>query len=283
MGVEALTLSELRRRASPQILASPQRVDFHHLLLIQEGRAKHMVDFEDHPLRPGCVLLVRPGQVQQWRMSEQLHGQLLLISGEALTPSVTHNEVERRLLALSDWEPVSVPTRRLFVEAVTDVLRLSVDIHRFEGTGTETAIIRHQLVTLLLRLARELGKADAVRSNNREAEIYALFSKELETSFNKRSSVLDYTKRIGFSESTISRACVAAVGRTAKQEIDRRVALEAKRLLAHTKATAAEISHQLGFTEPTNFVKFFRRNVGFTPLEFRAKHSPIQPKTMVLG
>ena len=105
-------------------------------------------------------------------------------------------------------------------------------------------------------------------------QIHALFSRELEGKFVRRMSVLDYARIIGCSESTLSRACLASVGRTAKQEIDKRVALEAKRLLVHSTATAVEIVHRLGFTEPSNFVKFFRRNVGTTPSRFRARHSP---------
>lgn len=272
VGVETLTVAELRQRANSKLLCSPQRVDFYHLLLVQEGRADHMVDFETHALRSGCVLLVRPGQVQQWRVSEQLNGQLLLISGEALSPSVARKATDMELLTLSEWPTVSTPSQGLFGDALVDVQRLAYDIRRFAGTDLEAAIIRHQLITVLLRLAREL-RGERAPPRNAEAKIYALFSRELEGTFIKRMSVLDYARRIGFSESTLSRACVAIVGRTAKQEIDRRVALEAKRLLVHSSVTAVEIAHQLGFTEPTNFVKFFRRNVGATPAEFRATHS----------
>lgn len=272
VGVEALTLDELRRRTTSKLMSAPQRVDFHHLLLVQDGRSHHMVDFADHELRPGSVLLVRPGQVQQWRMRQGLHGQLALISSEALAPSAGRAETDMRLLALHDWPAVSMPSQGLFMEAVADISRLSADVRRFEGTDLEAAIIRHELLTLLLRLARELRLTHPARRATREAEIHALFAQELELNYAGRMSVLDYARRLGFSESTVSRACLATVGRTAKQEIDARVALEAKRLLVHSQATAAQIGHQLGFTEPTNFLKFFKRTAGCTPLEFREGH-----------
>lgn len=272
VGVEVLTLNELRQRTTPKVLSTPQRVDFHHLLLVQEGRARHMVDFVECGLRPGSVLLVRPSQVQQWRIRANLHGQLALISGEALAPSIARAETDMRLLALPEWPTVSMPSHGLFMEAVADMSRLSADIRRFEGTDLEAAIIRHELLTLLLRLARELRSTYPTRNATREADIHALFARELELHYAKRMSVLDYAKRLGFSESTVSRACLATVGRTAKQEIDDRVALEAKRLLVHSEASAAQIGHQLGFTEPTNFVKFFKRMVGCTPLAFREAH-----------
>ena len=273
VGVEALALRELRRRVSWELRSPPQRVHFHHLLLVQGGSSKHMVDFVEHELKPGAVLLVRPGQVQQWHMHESLEGQLALISSEALSPSVARSHKDMTLLALPDWPAISTPSPGLFAEAVADIARLSAYVKRFEGTDLEAAIIRHELLTLLLRLARELKSCYRGTGTTREAEIHALFAAELESNFAKRKSVLYYATRIGFSESTLSRACVATVGRTAKQDIDERVSLEAKRLLVQSHETASQIGHRLGFTEPTNFVKFFRRQVGCTPIEFRHAHT----------
>lgn len=65
---------------------------------------------------------------------------------------------------------------------------------------------------------------------------------------------------------------MAARGLPAKALIDRRVALEAARLLVHTPASAAQVGLQLGFSEATNFSKFFTRVMGATPQAFRAKH-----------
>ena len=47
------------------------------------------------------------------------------------------------------------------------------------------------------------------------------------------------------------------------------MALEAKRLLAYTDEPVAEIGYRLGFPEPTNFGRFFAREVGLSPGSFR--------------
>lgn len=267
VGVEAMSLQALRERAGP-LLGLPERLDFHLLVLVESGRATHVVDFAEHALRPGSVLLVRPGQVHQWRMRPALHGQLVLISGEALAPSVARASLDMKLLALDEWAAVSRPSAGLFAEAAADAARLRADIQRFAGNEVESAIIRHGLLALLLRLAREQGGA-ARPPPTHEAAIHRLFVRELEAHFHERRSVLDYARRLGYSESTLSRACLATAGHTAKHALDLRIALEAKRLLAHSEATVAQVGHRLGFSEPTNFVKFFRRMAGTTPLEFR--------------
>ncbi|MEM9203820.1 MAG: helix-turn-helix domain-containing protein, partial [Actinomycetota bacterium] len=61
-----------------------------------------------------------------------------------------------------------------------------------------------------------------------------------------------------------------AVGMTAKELVDQRVALEARRRLTDDGVTAAAVAHELGFSEATNFVKFFRRLVGLSPTEWQA-------------
>jgi AraC-like DNA-binding protein len=53
--------------------------------------------------------------------------------------------------------------------------------------------------------------------------------------------------------------------RPAKSYIDARVVLEAKRILAHTTLSVAATGEDLGFSEPTNFVKFFKVREGCLP------------------
>ena len=268
LGVEAMTLQELRERAGG-LLGTVERAGFYLVLLVQAGRSTHMVDFVDHTLQAGTVLLVRPGQVHQWRMTGALAGHMLLVTAEALSPSLAQPGVT--LLALDDWPTTSRPHRPLFAAALADSVRLHTDVAGFTERDIDSAIIRHAVMTLLLRLARERTAHEPEAPVSREAGIHRLFARELEAGFHKRLSVLDYARRLGYSESTLSRACLAAVGHTAKQAVDLRIALEAKRLLVHSNETVVQIGHRLGFSEPTNFVKFFKRLVAATPQDFRAR------------
>jgi AraC family transcriptional activator of pobA len=48
--------------------------------------------------------------------------------------------------------------------------------------------------------------------------------------------------------------------------------LEAKRFLVYTNQSIIEISFQLGFAEPTNFIKYFKLQSGITPSKFRESY-----------
>ena len=78
-----------------------------------------------------------------------------------------------------------------------------------------------------------------------------------------------YASQLDTTPRSLARACRYARDSSPKRVIDLRVVLEAKRLLATTSKTAEAIGGSLGFTEATNFVKFFRRIVGSTPDAFR--------------
>ena len=45
--------------------------------------------------------------------------------------------------------------------------------------------------------------------------------------------------------------------------------LEIKRLLLRTDYDISEIAYKLGFNELSYFSRFFKRNTGMTPIEFR--------------
>src|SRR6266545_4471317 len=132
-------------------------------------------------------------------------------------------------------------------------------------------LLRHQLAVLLMRvvaLQQQAAKPPAAGG-----EVMTAFRKEIEGSFATTRRVEDYAERLGCSVRTLTRACLAATGRSAKQVIDDRVTLEAKRLLAHTDLPVASIGSKLGFTEATNFGRFFMRETGQTPGEFRVSTS----------
>jgi AraC-like DNA-binding protein len=111
------------------------------------------------------------------------------------------------------------------------------------------------------------ARADTV--GTRLPQVFLAFRNAIETDLTHRHDVVDYARHLGYSARTITRACQQVTGQTAKAVLTDRLVLEAKRLLVHTDTPAATISAQLGFSEPTNFTKFFTRNTAHSPTSFR--------------
>lgn len=270
LGIEPMTLAALKRKVSARRLAAAQRVDFFMLMLVTGGAGRHTVDFVDWPLVEGSLLVVQPGQVQQWHPEDDFAARLVLIAPNTL-PHRSGLSLPRELeaLRLDEWQPcirLDAAGRTMIESGLQQLWR---DFDQFDGDPLSIALIRHQLMTLLLRIARQQRRIAEATAGAPDRRIYRMFLQALEADFPRQHALQDYAGRLGYSASTLSRACRAAEGRPAKEVIDRRVALEAQRLLVHSTGSVAEIAHQLGFSEATNFVKFFRRVLGVTPADFR--------------
>ncbi|OGX84158.1 helix-turn-helix domain-containing protein [Hymenobacter coccineus] len=64
-------------------------------------------------------------------------------------------------------------------------------------------------------------------------------------------------------------------GRTVGQWVAERRLTEACTLLHRTDLAVAEVAYQLGFKEPTNFTKYFRKHTGQTPTQYRRGLPPM--------
>jgi AraC-like DNA-binding protein len=284
VGIELLHLSTLKDRVSAQHLATPERAEFFMLLLVTHGYLRHTVDFVDMRLGAGSLVFVRPGQVQHWHLELPVQGCMVLIDPPALLPIVdARGDRDTVLMAMEDW-PAGVRLDDEFATKLqAELERLASDISAYDGTEHDVVLIRQVLLSVMLRIARwhRARQQPATHSHSTTQDAYRLFRHELEKQFRLHWTVSQYAGRLGFSESTLNRACQAAAGQTAKVLIDRRLALEAARMLAHSAISVAQVSHALGFSEPTNFVRFFTRMVGTTPTTFRKQRAPAQtwPRT----
>ena len=100
-----------------------------------------------------------------------------------------------------------------------------------------------------------------------------LFKDLLETGYKNQKQVNYYAKEIIITEKRLNQATTKVLGKTPKEIIDYRIMLEAKRILAHTTESVKEIGYDLGFDEPTNFIKYFKKHSKFTPTEFREQNT----------
>lgn len=275
LALEAMTFAQLRSRTRERVASSPIRADFHQLTVVRGGRGVAMVDFGLLDCRPGTVLHVRPGQVQ--RLPAGPAGGLADLDAIVVLFTAGFPPPMPRALPLLDLDfgPVALQApageRERLYQAVAE---LEAE-YRLLGTRDQATarlsveLLRQLLGAALLRIARlprPPGSGPAEVN-----EVFRAFRREAERSFAATRDVQDYAARLGYAPRTLTRACLAATGRTAKQFLDARVTLEAERLLVHTDLPVAAIGHAVGFGEPSNFGKFFARQTGLTPGAFRTK------------
>ncbi|WP_405640998.1 helix-turn-helix domain-containing protein [Streptomyces sp. NBC_00019] len=264
-GIEVMSLAELRRRAPGDVLARPQRPDFHHLVTLTSGELHHTVDFTVHTLRPGSWLWVRPGQVQQWGDLTTAEGTVVLFRQDVLDAATA---------TAARLDDPHAPVLSTPVAEDAEALDLAAEHLRreFDALGhlpleVHMAALRHLLAVLVLRLAHLTVPEGAPAPV--PDETYIRFRDAVERNFTRTRRVEDYADLLGYSARTLARATLNTAGISAKEFVDRRVVLEAKRLLAHSERTAAQISDRLGFANASQFNKYFTHRVGESPIDFR--------------
>jgi AraC-like DNA-binding protein len=201
--------------------------------------------------------------VQQWGDLTGAAGTLIIFEQGFLDPATSahlgdpHGAVVR-VPADPDQEALHAATSALEREFRTPG-RLPLETH--------LAVLRHLLSVVVLNLA-QLGASPGGPAPQ-ATQTFLRFRDAVETRFASTRRLEDYARTLGYSTRTLSRASMDAAGVGAKEYIDRRVLLEAKRLLAHGDQPAAKIAVRLGFSSATNFSKFFRHRTDTSPLAFR--------------
>jgi AraC-like DNA-binding protein len=99
----------------------------------------------------------------------------------------------------------------------------------------------------------------------------------VEREFSSDLSLDDIARRIASSRRQLQRA-YAEVGNTTFREHLTRVRMDrAAEMLARRSATVREVAHRVGYRQPAQFAKAFRRHLGVAPSDYRAggaRHRP---------
>lgn len=254
-GVEVRTFAQLRSMPAGRDRPPVQRADFHVLAIVGSGQGMVTVDFVQHGLEPGTVVWIRPGRAHRWDDIAGVNGTMALFRPE----SVPHGSPGAHSLGPVSWRP---PGSRALVRLAADHLRREHDAARERPVPGSHPIVRALLEVLLLRVSEGAPSPPAGQ------EAFTAYAAAVEQHYAGSREVAWYARRLGYSPRTLSRATYAAVGRSAKQYVDDRVVLEAKRLLAHTDITVGECARRTGFDDPANFSKFFQARTRLAPGAF---------------
>lgn len=255
--VEVMDWDEVVGRVAAESLTRPQRLNLHLFVLCRSDVGSHTIDFADVAIVGGRLIQVRPGQVQAWDRSIELDATLILAGPAVVKPGPWFPGDPVAV----DLDEVGLSNAERLIGALRD------EQARFDGSTGSARL----LVALFEALSALFDRTASPETESRLPPPYQDFRRAIEADLGWSHDVVDYAKRLGYSARTIDRGCRQATGQTAKQILSERLVLEAKRLLAHTSDPASSIATTLGFSEPTNFSKFFARMSGMTPTEFRRR------------
>lgn len=253
-----------------EMMTVPHRAQFHHMIWIEKGEGTHYVDFNPIKLEDNMIIFVAQNSLNLFDPAKQYKGKTIIFTDAFFCKNDQDLKFLRSSILFSDL----YSTAQLKVSPQASELRVFLNLLETEflrDLDNEQYQILHNILHIfLLQAEREMHKQGFEKLKPSPNLDYLMKFKELlEKHFREERSVKHYAAQLNLSEKQLHKVSTSLLDKTPKQIIDERVLLEAKRLLSHSTQSIKEIAYELGYDEPTNFVKYFRKHTSTTPSDFR--------------
>ena len=262
---EIVDLQEFLKTRPVKHLSKPFRLNFYMILYITSGKGRHEIDFITYDFKAGDMILISKNQVHRFFTDTKATGYIMLF-----TEDYMHINSE---MNVNDFlEHLNMPLYNPIIEV--DVSkeasnRILIDLLYKEYQGVDS-VVKIQLLQSIFRSF--MITIRMFKKFNEHIEISGDYKRFYQFYYKEKKTVEEYAKIMLVSQKTINQATRKVVDLSAKQFIIDRILLEIKRYLAQGELTINEISDLMGFDEPSNLTKFFKRYEGFSPKEFRAEY-----------
>ena len=195
----------------------------------------------------------------------------LTVHGYAFSDDVGGIVVTLREPDLAGWG-IEVPRAMAFAgdaRAVGEALdRLTAEADR-PGPAHDVAMGGH-LTLLLVELLRVGQEAERKATPSDRATLHArAFRYLVDRQFRDTRRLKDYAEALRISPTHLNRVSRQVLGASALEVIERRVMLEARRLLMFSSLSIKEVGAQLGYEDPAYFTRVMTRRLGVPPGSFR--------------
>lgn len=234
--------------------------DYLEIIYLQAGAGAHQIDFNRFPVKPHCLYLVMPGQIHSWELTEIPKGYVVMVQKDFLLDHPFYD-------ALFQTFPLAFPSGFELThihETVVGIFR-SIEVEYEQRNTNYQAIIQTYLQLLLNLLKRESKSGETPALPGLLKDFFAL----VDAQFRTNHEVGEYARQLNSTTKTLNTTCRKTVDRTAGEIINERLTTESKKLLLYSFQNLKEIAYELGFTDPSHFNKFFKRQTGVLPSVYR--------------
>ena len=226
------------------------------LLIVRDGRADVTLDGTLFSLTEASFIVVPVSVVHGFRFLPGTTGHVLTLSQEFVGRTVGTDDPLRALLTRGGFG--AIPPA-----AIDRIDWLCAELlNQLHGE----AVTARLFDALAEAVARSLAAESAALQEDRRL---ALFRHLVETHLTEHRQLDFYASSIGITTRTLGRLCRAHLGTAPQTLINRRLALEAQRLLAYTSKSATQVAAELGFSDPSYFSRFYLRMTGRRPQAVR--------------
>lgn len=249
----------------------PHRHDYYTILWSKNACGQHFIDYKEHIIRPNLIFFVNPGQVHQVITFGEPEGLVIMFTKDFLSRNLISEDFVLNLGLFS--ESADTPPLRLEEQYSEKLHNLSNGIYDAFSNNSEyqTDTIGAYLKLFLIECNKIAPQPDFENPQMFQSgrPILKAFKEQVEKNFDNWHKVGKYADALNISPDYLNNVIKNSIGKTAKEFIQERLILEAKRLGVHTYMSNKEIAYEIGFDDPSHFSKFFKNIEGTSYSEFR--------------
>lgn len=140
-----------------------------------------------------------------------------------------------------------------------------------ENLSEKKAYLLSLFQLLFLNIYRQLinQSHSSLTAVNKNLKYILAFQKNVKLNFTTHKTILEYAQDLNITVVHLNRVCQIVLQKSPIQIIHEHLILEAKKYLLNTSYSVSEIAYFLNFVDPAYFTRFFRKNVGVSPSDFR--------------
>ena len=265
-GTETFTIerSEGGTVIEPDMLL-PHRKAYYLLVFVRRNQGRHWADLTPYEHRPNTVYFSEPGQILVKEEPTPFWGTHLEFTSEFLaqhaplrTLPIVQNPRHAHELRLTPAEADTV-----------DALLAQLEAEYQRPGEWQQRMLGSYLTVLLTYLSRLYTAQHPEAEPTPDQRLLRAYQAKVEECFREVHEVSAYATQLHISAGHLSEVIKAQTGRPAIKHLHERLVLEARRLLLHTEQPLKEIAYDLGFQDASYFNRFFKREAGLTPADYR--------------
>jgi AraC-like DNA-binding protein len=251
----------------------PHRHDFFEVLYLKKGSGFHVIDGNNYEIKPPCVFFMSRGQAHKLELSQDIEGYIFIFTPDFY---LLNRADQNRLIEFPFFYTIHQDNPPLQLENESDIRFLEdlfrkgiAEISQSEGYSIE--MLRSILDLILTTCAARYQAPENLMNKGKGQILVKRFFHFLEENHHKNLSLNEYARMTGVTANHLTQTIKQLTGKTSSEIIKDKQLLEIKRLLVHTSLSVSEIAAQLNFDDQSYFTKFFKRETGYTPMQFRGE------------
>lgn len=245
---------------------------FYEIIWFRQGYGKHFVDFQEYEITPNTLIFLTPGQVHHFDSNSDYEGITIKMNAEFMRNTDAFSDTFLKYTAFHsiDFTPCYHIDQTTASQLSTLIAEMEEETDNANQLGEMLSL--KSLVTLfIVKVLRNGTRPDQLQLRNKAAssQLFIRFRMMVDQEYMHIHTVQDYADRLNVSVRTLNKCTNLCAQVSPLVFINRRIILEAKRIIRYSDMMIKEVAYALGYDDVTSFIRLFKRETGFHPTEFR--------------